>query len=615
MTALFSRLWGWEEPIALRGRPTIIVAIISGVLVLLLIALGLVLVVSYEIARRNTEELTADKSGLIIDSIVDRIRDHLDPVSAQLAHVARPLESGTVDPSDTANLRRLMWSAMAATPQVSVIAFVTPNARVLRAFRNRPQLSARLSNWSDDQAIRRMIERSRLGKRAFWGHLFVAEPVQRTYLNRVRPVFKGEKFAGILISGVSVIELSDFVRRLGETHNTKAFILLGADAVLAHAAIRRGFRGLSDQHPLPSINEVNDTVLAAPALRRAIAANNLRSSGVTRHLITAGGHRYIVIVRRLDGYGANHWYVGAYLPSVEFSAQLARLTYLPLAGLIVALGALVGAITLGRRLSAPIKRMATEARKVQNLNLYALNSLPRSFFHELDEVSQAFNAMTTALRTIAAYVPVSLVTRLMHDANSGPIPPEEREITVMFTDIVGFTALSEELKPTEVARLLNEHFALVDGCVAQEGGMVDKYIGDSVMAFWGAPERHPDHAMRACRAALAIIEAIETDNVRRREAGLPIVRVRIGIHSGPVVVGDIGTPVRLNYTVIGDTVNIAQRLEMLARELVDARVDAAALVSDETAKRLERFDLEPLGVQRLRGRLHSIEVHRLIGTT
>jgi class 3 adenylate cyclase len=283
--------------------------------------------------------------------------------------------------------------------------------------------------------------------------------------------------------------------------------------------------------------------------------------------------------------------------------------------LIVALGALVGAIALGRRLSAPIKRIATEARKVQNLNLYALNSLPRSFFRELDEVSQAFNAMTTALRTVAAYVPASLVRRLMHDAKSGPIQPEEREITVMFTDIVGFTALSEELKPTEVARLLNEHFALVDGCVAQEGGMVDKYIGDSVMAFWGAPERHPNHAVRACRAALAIIEAIEKDNVRRREAGLPIVRVRIGIHSGPVVVGDIGTPVRLNYTVIGDTVNIAQRLEMLARELVDARVDAAALVSDETAKRLERFHLEALGVQRLRGRLHSIEVHRLMGTT
>jgi len=599
-----------------RSRLTITVAIIAGVALLLLMALGLILVVSYEIARRNTEELTADKSGLIIDSIVDRVRDHLDPVAAQLAHVARLLEDGTVDPGDTATLRRLMWSAMAATPQVSVVAFVTPEARVLRTFRNRPNQPLRVSDWSDDTVLRRMIERARVGKRAFWGHLFVAEPVGRTYVNRVRPVFIGERFLGILISGVSVIELSDFVRQLGETRGTRAFILQGADTVLAHAALRRGFKGLSDEHPLPSIEEVNDPVLAAPSLRRAIAANNLRSSGITRHLIRAGGQRYVVILRRLDGYGGQHWYVGAYLPSVELTAQLSRLPYVPAVGLGVAVIALLGAIAFGRRLSKPIRRIAGEARKVQNLNLYALAALPRSAFRELDEVSQAFNAMTDALRGIAAYVPTSLVTRLVHDARRGPIPSEERDVTIMFTDIVGFTALSEKLKPSEVARLLNEHFSLVDACVAREGGLVDKYIGDSVMAFWGAPERQPDHAARACRAALAIIEAIENDNVRRREAGLPVVQVRIGVHSGPVVVGDIGTPVRLNYTVIGDTVNTAQRLEMLARELVDESVEAAALVSGETAKQLtDRFALEALGVQHLRGRQQAIDVHRLSGKT
>jgi len=597
----------------LRSRLPITVAIISGVTLLLLIALGLVMVFSYEIARRNTEELTADKSGLIIDSIVVRIRDHLDPVSAQLAHVARRVESGAVVVSDQTRLQQLMWSAMAATPQVSVIAFVTPDAQVLRAYRNRPNQPVRVSNWRDDQLIGQMIERARLGKRAFWGHLFVAEPVQRTYLNRVRPVFNGQRFVGVLISGVSVIELSDFVRRLGETHNTRAFILLGADSVLAHAAIQRGFKGLNDQHPLPSIKEVKDAVLAAPALRLAIAANNLRSGGVTRHLITVGGHRYIVILRRLDGYGEKPWYVGAYLPSIELGTQLARLTYLPLVGLIVAVVAFVGAMAVGRGLSKPIKQIATEARKVQNLNLYALTSLPRSVFRELDEVSQAFNSMTTALRTVAAYVPASLVTRLVHDANSGPTPPEEREISVMFTDIVGFTALSEKLKPTAVARLLNEHFSLIDECVAREGGMVDKYIGDSVMAFWGAPERQPDHATRACQSALAIFEAIEKDNVRRRRSGLPLVRVRIGIHSGPVVVGDIGTRVRLNYTVIGDTVNIAQRLEMLARELIGPHVDAGSLVSDETAKHLSKsFRLKALGLHRLRGRVHATEVYRLM---
>src|SRR5690606_6211769 len=110
------------------------------------------------------------------------------------------------------------------------------------------------------------------------------------------------------------------------------------------------------------------------------------------------------------------------------------------------------------------------------------------------------------------------------------------EVTVMFTDIVGFTTMAETMPAQEVANVLNSHFTLVVDCIEAHGGIVDKYMGDAVMAFWGAPDGDPDHAALACAAALDIMAAVCRDADERRQAGLPPIRVRVGIHSGRVVV-------------------------------------------------------------------------------
>jgi class 3 adenylate cyclase len=148
---------------------------------------------------------------------------------------------------------------------------------------------------------------------------------------------------------------------------------------------------------------------------------------------------------------------------------------------------------------------------------------------------------------------------------------------------------------------------VVTACIEAEGGMVDKFIGDAVMALWNAIEDQPDHRARAARAALAIAAAIRADNV---ESKVPV-RVRIGLHSGPVVVGNIGTVTRMNYTVVGDTVNVAQRLEGLAKELrPDAEV--AILLSAATAAALPRgLGVTFLGRHQLRGRDDPTEVFAL----
>jgi class 3 adenylate cyclase len=147
--------------------------------------------------------------------------------------------------------------------------------------------------------------------------------------------------------------------------------------------------------------------------------------------------------------------------------------------------------------------------------------------------------------------------------------------------------------------------------------MIDKYIGDAVMAVWGGIQRMEDHADRAVRAALAIAKVIREDNQLRRAAGKPPVRVRIGLHSGPVVVGNIGAPGRVNYTVVGDTVNVAQRFEQLGKEFMKPVDEIVLLVSAGTIKAVKEpqslgIDLPSPEPRQIKGHDQPVEVYRLV---
>ena len=176
------------------------------------------------------------------------------------------------------------------------------------------------------------------------------------------------------------------------------------------------------------------------------------------------------------------------------------------------------------------------------LDFGAIGPAKGSVVRELDEASNAFNQMIAGLRWFETYLPKTLVLRLMERGGQEEIQSEERMVTVMFTDIWGFTAISEQKSASETAQLLNEHFTLINQAVEAEDGTIDKYMGDSVMTFWGAPLTQTDHAVRACRAAVAIGTALEAHNEQRRANKEDPIRTRIGLHSGPAIAGNIGSP-------------------------------------------------------------------------
>jgi adenylate cyclase len=183
-----------------------------------------------------------------------------------------------------------------------------------------------------------------------------------------------------------------------------------------------------------------------------------------------------------------------------------------------------------------------------------------------------------------------------------------REITVLFADVRGFTTLSERIGPERSVETLNELFSGMVEVLFRHGGTLDKFLGDGLMALFGAPLSQPDHAARACRAAIEMMARLEDLNVEFAAAGRPTLAIGIGVHTGEAVVGFIGdVERRLDYTAIGDTVNLASRLQGQTKEL-----GASIVVSAETARQAgDAFALRPLGEVRVRGRNEPVGVYAL----
>jgi adenylate cyclase len=215
-----------------------------------------------------------------------------------------------------------------------------------------------------------------------------------------------------------------------------------------------------------------------------------------------------------------------------------------------------------------------------------------------------------ARETFGRFLAPAVVDDVLASGGAVRLGGDKRVLTVLFADVRGFTSIAEKLDPRALLELLNEYLTpMTEIIVSGHQGTLDKYIGDAIMAFWGAPQEQADHALRACRAALAMVERLDALRARWREEGRPEVDVGIGINTGPMSVGFVGSQDRFyNYTVLGDAVNLASRLEGANKEygtriLLGAETRAAA-GGAVVARALD--------VVRVKGKREPIRIHELL---
>lgn len=620
MTNAPARAGGKNEAEASRRRvwrPTIAGVLIFGFGLLVLVAVSSVMLVALGTAQKNTAALLRQTADTAVAGLIDRIDIHLGAAREQSEFLARVIDAGDVDPADRDQLGDVMLGALAAAPQVTGIGYFSLEGWSLRVGGDAGNTLRIYDREEPDPEVRRLVSETTADTGSRWGGVFWVPSLKQAHLAVTTPVVQQGQYVGVVSSVVSIQALSLFVDDYALQTGFHPFILYGRDKVLAHPSLIDGGQGLGPQKPLPDLTEVGDPQLGGiwEPDKRPFDFLEDSSSSLLGHFRQLPDEEVYYLYRVIGGYGPRQLYMGVYARDSEIeSSETDRLAVAGWIGLAILAFSLLTAVVLGRFIARPVVDLAAAARAVSAFDFGSMRQAKGSAFRELDSAAQAFNSMLGGLRWFETYVPRSLVLRLIR-LGEGGVQSEERQVTVMFTDIVGFTAASQQLSPRETAAFLNRHFELLASEIEATGGTLDKYMGDAVMAFWGAPDDQPDHAERACRAAQAIAEALKADNRRRVDRGLPTVGLRIGLHSGSAIVGNIGAPGRVNYTLIGDTVNLANRLEAYGKELRHHEGPAVTiLISEATRAQLgPGWQVEDLGRHQMRGRAGAIGVYRLLG--
>jgi adenylate cyclase len=280
--------------------------------------------------------------------------------------------------------------------------------------------------------------------------------------------------------------------------------------------------------------------------------------------------------------------------------------------LLMVLAGLGGAVGLAALLSRPIFRLVRGTRAIAAGDFNV--TLPVASRDELGVLTDSFNRMARSLRekemikrAFTRYVAREVVEEILKDPEHLVLTGERRQVTVLFCDVRGFTPMSERLSPEEVVLLLNDFYNLMIETTFKYDGTLDKFLGDAVMAVFGAPMAHPDHSARAIRTALAMQAGIAGLNEQRARDGKEPISVGIGVSAGEAVAGTVGTEDRMEYTVIGDSVNLAARLESNAKP-------GQILISQRTYERVrDLVETRPLGRIRVKGKEEEVEVYEVLG--
>jgi adenylate cyclase len=377
---------------------------------------------------------------------------------------------------------------------------------------------------------------------------------------------KGGVIAGDLLLDVT----QELLKKEGLTPSGVAFLFDEDDRILAHPRMSE-LLGREVSGTIPYLRETDMAGVLA-------AIRAWRADGIAQQFFfDPAGRQYAAAFEAIPHSGAANLRLAVVAPVDEFFASIlserGRLFAITL-GFVALMVPIV--FLIGSLLSRSLRTLADETDRIQRFEPSAAPPV-RSIIREIDDLGHSVATMRTVTQTFSRFVPRRLVERLIETGTPLQLGGVRREVTLLFSDIVNFTEITEKADPAQVMQYTSRYFAAMSREIMNHSGTVDKFIGDAIMAMWNAPADDPDHAANACAAALAFQRANHRLNAEFEREGWPPYKTRCGLHTGEAVVGNIGSEDRMNYTVLGATVNLAARLEGLNKHYGTSILVSAAL--------------------------------------
>jgi adenylate cyclase len=609
----------------------------------------------------QASESLRQAAGAAVAERVEAILAHADTA---VADIENELRVGLVDPGRSQAMEAALFGELARHDQLAEVSFtsgrphgVSPDGELILDEDGREQIAVERTRdgrlvtrfvWREDGAFRMAVRvrppggaldsaaveptryapldptehptfrtpaRPALAGQPVWTDLFYSElddglpkDQQRKEVAVQKAVMgAGGTFVGVLRAGL----VSDELERLGE-------LRIGSEPDDPHRVFlcdRQG-RLLVRLGPDDRYDEEDGDVRAVPAhpepaiaaaLAQAPLAEVKAGSPAVVRVAMAGGDA-LVTIGEIPGIRTQGWLVGVVAPESWYLRGLdaIRGRLLLYAGLLVVAVLVGGALTL-RALRRGIGQVVGQSRQIGAFDFGA--SPARSGFAEVNAALGSLEVAKAALRALGRYVPIELVRLLFKDGKEPELGGAPREVSILFSDIEGFTTFSERLPPDELARALGQYLAVMTDVIRAEGGTIDKFIGDSVMVLWNAPLDVPDHAARACRTALAARAALAALYASSAWEGRAPWVTRFGLHTGTVLVGHFGAPDRMAYTALGDGVNLASRIEG------QNKAYGTTILASEAARAAagEGFVFVRRDRVAVKGKSEAVELHELIG--
>jgi adenylate cyclase len=598
-----------------------------------LLVLTVLPIVSYNYVKniRMALELSDDLMAQITQTVMVKADKYFLPAGVLVETSARLAEIGALSTTDNRQLELFTLGALKSYPQISMFYLGDEQGNYIRAWRlpdgnmegriinrNLSPATNTFKYWHPDFKVFKTETSTQIDydprdrpwfigakkvRGNYWTDAYILARNKKPAVTSAYPVInKAGKIIGVWGVDIELSEISTFLKGLKIGQNGIACIINAKNEVVAFPDISR----LSKEEG-GALRPVRVEELGIKPISKAF--QEYFKSGKSKFVIESQGKRYLSSFADFPPSFPAHWKVAMVVPEDDFiggAKQLIRETLLIC--LVILVMAILLAFFIARSISRPIKLLTEETKNIRDFRLDDKVEIT-SYIKEIQFMSDAISAMKAGLQAFRRYVPAELVRQLIHTGEEARLGGQKRELTVFFSDISDFTGLAERLSPEALMLQLSEYFDALTQILSDQKATVDKYIGDSIMAFWGAPLPDPDHAFHACTAALLCQEKLRELSQKWQSQGKSPFDTRFGLSTGETVVGNVGSSERINYTVMGDNVNLASRLEGV-NKLYGTRIIVNRAAYEAVS---QRFWLRPLDIVAVKGKREGTTIYELMG--